>query len=111
MAEEFKSWLHNSTTKLVGLLFSMFIGILIWIFVQVFHQGLSHLKSIDNKFDALSKDIVEIKLSDSANSTRMNRLELDVLDIKSNEKELSKRVSELEKSSGQHDQQLRQLNK
>lgn len=112
MAESnFKSWLHNSTTAVAGFFGSALLSLAIWIFSQMYGQSVKHLESIDNKFDVLTKDIVAIKLQDSANSIRMARVEDDVVIIKNNEKELSKRVGALEKSSAQHEQQLRQLSK
>jgi len=56
-----------------------------------------YLNGINGSLKTLSDDIVDIKLADSANSIRMNRLEEDVAIIKSNEKELSKRVGTLER--------------
>lgn len=70
-----------------------------------------YLNGINTSLDSLNKEIVAIKLNDSANTIRMARVEDDVVIIKNNEKELSKRVGALEKSSAQHDQQLRQLSK
>lgn len=70
-----------------------------------------YLNGINTSLKTLSDDIVAIKLSDSANNIRMNRIEDDVTNLKSNDKEHSKRLSELEKSSAQHGQQLRQLSK
>ena len=56
-----------------------------------------YLNGINGSLKTLSDDIVDIKLADSANSIRMNRLEEDVAIIKSNEKELAKRVGTLER--------------
>ncbi|MBS7814776.1 hypothetical protein PE074_06530 [Wohlfahrtiimonas chitiniclastica] len=100
MAESnFKSWLHNSTTAVAGFFGSALLSLAIWIFSQMYGQSVKHLESIDNKFDVLTKDIVAIKLQDSANNVRMSRIEDDVVYLKGNDKEHSKRLSELEKSS------------
>ena len=86
-----------------------------WVWKTISGLGLAaviwYLNGINTSLKTLSDDIVAIKLSDSANSIRMARVEDDVVIIKSNEKELSKRVGALEKSSAQHEQQLRQLSK
>lgn len=68
-----------------------------------------YLNGINGSLKTLSDDIIEIKLADSANNQRMSRLNDEVAVIKVNEKELSKRVGELEKTSGQHDQRLNNL--
>ena len=48
------------------------------------------LGQISSNIKELKDDIVEIRLADSANSIRMNRLEDDVLTLKVDVKELSK---------------------
>jgi len=107
----FESWLHNKTTVVAGFLGSALLSFAIWVFSQVYGQSVKHLESIDNKFDMLTKDIIAIKLSDSANAIRMSRIEDDVIYLKSSDKEQLKRLSDLEKTSERHDQQIRQLNK
>lgn len=107
----FKTWLHNSTTKAAGLLAGALLGVSIWVFTQVFGQSVKHLESIDNKFDVLTKDIVSIKMQDSANSIRMSRLEDDTSYFRTSTKEFDKRVGELEKTVGKHEHQLNTLNR
>ena len=107
----FKTWLHNSTTKAMAFLASTLLGFTIWVFVQVFSQSVKHLESIDNKFDVLTKDIIAIKVNDSANTITINTIKNDVSDLKSENKEVISRIGALEKSSAQHEQQLRQWNK
>lgn len=63
-----------------------------------------YLNGINTSLKTLSDDIVAIKLQDSANSITINTLKSDVGDLKI-------KVGELEKSSTQHEQQLRQWNK
>lgn len=48
------------------------------------------LGQISSNIKELKDDIIEIRLADSANSIRMNRLEDDVLTLKVDVKELSK---------------------
>jgi len=100
----FESWLHNKTTVVAGFLGSALLSFAIWVFSQVYGQSVKHLESIDNKFDMLTKDIIAIKLQDSANTITITTLKSDVGDLKV-------RVGALEKSNAQHEQQLRQLNK
>lgn len=63
-----------------------------------------YLSGINSSIKTLSDDIVAIKLADSANSITINTLKSDVGDLKI-------KVGELEKSSTQHEQQLKQLSK
>lgn len=107
----FKTWLHNSTTVAAGILASALLSFAIWVFSQVYGQSVKHLESIDNKFDVLTKDIVAIKLQDSANGITINTIKSDVIDLKSVNKEVLGRLGLLEKSNAQHEQQLRQLSK
>lgn len=116
MAEqEFKTWKHATAIKVISILASAILVILGWLFSQGFNQGLAALKSIDNKFDVLAKDVTDIKMNEHITNGRLVRVEDDVVAIKAtvkaNEKDLSKRVGDLERSSIQHEQQLRQLNK
>ncbi|OYQ90431.1 hypothetical protein B9T10_03675 [Wohlfahrtiimonas chitiniclastica] len=107
----FETWLHNKTTVVAGFLGSALLSFAIWVFSQVYGQSVKHLESIDNKFDMLTKDIIAIKLQDSANTITINMLKNDVLDLKTVNKEVLGRLGSLEKSSVQHEQQLRQLSK
>ncbi|MBS7829211.1 hypothetical protein J7554_08730 [Wohlfahrtiimonas chitiniclastica] len=107
----FETWLHNKTTVVAGCLGSALLSFAIWVFSQVYGQSVKHLESIDNKFDMLTKDIIAIKLQDSANTITINTLKNDVLDLKTVNKEVLGRLGSLEKSSAQHEQQLRQLSK
>lgn len=71
----------------------------IWKAVSAIGMGLVvwYLNGINSSLKMLSDDIVQIKLTDSANSVRLSRLEADVNTLKSNEKELSKRIGHLER--------------
>lgn len=116
MAEqEFKTWKHNAAIKVIGVLATIIMGGVGWLFSLGFNQGLASLKSIDNKFDVLAKDVTDIKMNEHITNGRLVRVEDDVVAIKAtvkaNEKDLSKRVGDLERSSIQHEQQLRQLSK
>ncbi|WP_077929379.1 hypothetical protein [Wohlfahrtiimonas populi] len=70
-----------------------------------------YLNGINTSLDSLNKEIVAIKLNDSANTIRMARGEDDVVTLKGSEKELSKRVGALERGNGEIKQQLKQLSK
>ncbi|MGL4673623.1 MAG: hypothetical protein ACRCXK_02055 [Wohlfahrtiimonas sp.] len=70
-----------------------------------------YLNSINTNFDTLNKEILAIKLNDSANTITINTIKSDVIDLKSVNKEVLGRIGSLEKSNAQHEQQLRQLNK
>ena len=70
-----------------------------------------YLSGINSSIKTLSDDIVAIKLADSANSITINTLKSDVGDLKVVNKEVLGRIGSLEKSSAQHEQQLRQLSK
>jgi len=70
-----------------------------------------YLSGIDSSIKTLSNDIIAIKLQDSANSITINTIKSDVGDLKVVNKEVLGRIGSLEKSSAQHEQQLRQLSK
>lgn len=86
-----------------------------WVWKTISGLGLAaviwYLNGINTSLKTLSDDIVAIKLSDSANNVRMKRIEDDVIYLKDSDKEHYKRLSDLEKATIQHGQQLRQLNK
>lgn len=70
-----------------------------------------YLSGINSSIKTLSNDIVAIKLQDSANTITINTIKADVGDLKVVNKEVLGRIGSLEKSSAQHEQQLRQLSK
>lgn len=66
---------------------------------------------MDLKFEVLTKDIVVIKLNDSANTITISNMKNDIESLKQVDKEYAKSIGELQRSSAQHEQQLRQLSK
>lgn len=70
-----------------------------------------YLNGINGSLRSLSDDIVNIKLSDSANNQKMDRLNDDVLSLKVDSKEIIKRVTTLEKISEKHEHQLKRWDK
>lgn len=107
----FKTWLQESTTAASVLLGSALLSLSIWIFGQIYSQNTKRLDSMDLKFEVLTKDIVVIKLNDSANTITINNMKNDIESLKQVDKEYAKSIGELQRSSAQHEQQLRQLNK
>ena len=86
-----------------------------WVWKTISGLGLAaviwYLNGINTSLKTLSDDIVAIKLQDSANSITINTIKTDVIDLKVVNKEVLGRIGSLEKSSAQHEQQLRQLSK
>lgn len=73
--------------------------------------GVFLLNGINSNLKELNQEIVTIKLADSANGQRMNRLEDDVSILKAGEKEIIKRVSAIERVSEKHEHQLKRWDK
>ncbi len=76
-------------------------GVEQWIWKSISAIGLSlivwYLNGINVSLKTLSDDIVAIKLSDSANAVRMNKIEEEVITLKASDKEIRQRVSALER--------------
>ncbi len=93
--EEKQNWLEQHAWKIVS---TLGLAAIVW-----------YLNGINASLKNLSDDIIDIKLADSANAARMNRLQEDVIGLKAGEKELSKRVGALERVSEKHEHQLQRL--
>ncbi|OYQ81767.1 hypothetical protein B9T19_03645 [Ignatzschineria sp. F8392] len=76
-------------------------GVEQWIWKTISAIGLAlivwYLNGINISLKTLSDDIIAIKLSDSANAVRMNKIEEEVITLKASDKEIRQRVSALER--------------
>lgn len=81
--EQKQNWFEQHAWKIVS---TLGLAAIVW-----------YLNGINSSLKSLSDDIVAIKLADSANGIRMNKLEEEIITIKSNEKEIRQRVGALER--------------
>lgn len=76
------------------------LGLVVW-----------YLNGINGSLKTLSDDIIDIKLADSANNQKMNRLEQDVSYLKAADGEIAKRIGTLERTTERHEQKINNLEK
>lgn len=104
MADKFEVWWDRVTLKTVTVLAGMIMALCAF----MFNQGMNYLEKISNSLELLTKEVVAIKLSDSANNVRITRIEEDLFNFRNTLHEDSKRIGRLERKQTEHSQMLKE---